>query len=77
MAGGRAILLDMSADPDHPFSVRTVPCTDYPTRFRWEIDSNGRPREYSTDSYPTEPMAAAAGQDAMEALVEKWRSTLR
>jgi hypothetical protein len=63
----------MTNDPQHPFSVATIPCPTELGHFRWEITTNGQRHELSADSYPTEPMAAAAGEAAMQALVANWR----
>jgi hypothetical protein len=66
--------LGMNAGPQHPFSVRTVPCRERLGHFRWEVHEQGRLRETSPDSYPTEPMAASYAEAVMEQLVSRWRT---
>jgi hypothetical protein len=76
---GVALLLRqklMPNDPPHPFSISTLPCTAELGHFRWQLAENGRPLQLSPESYPTEPMAAAAGEDAMQERVGLWRDKI-
>ena len=64
----------MDSQP-HPFSLRIVSSVDDPSQFLWEVKMYNRLHEHSEQSYPTEPMAAAAGQEAMQACIDKWRAS--
>ena len=64
--------LDLSgmAQSPQPYDLVTRPCTIHAGRFRWDIRENGRPIQYSMESFATEQEAHADGRHELEKLIQ-------
>jgi hypothetical protein len=57
----------------HPFALLVEPHHIFDNRYRWRILKDSASHTDANDSYATSETAQAAGEKAMQKLVENWK----